>query len=115
MIKRLTLFSRKPGMSKEEFKRLWAEHRPMAHNVPYLRGFVLSYIQSEPFGRPGVADWDIGEADGIGETWWDSQEDYEKALQTPELKAWYAHGQTFIGRQKTFVTVEDVIVPVQNR
>jgi len=110
MYKRLTLFRRKRGMSKEEFKRHWGEHRSMAADVPGLRRFVLNYIQSEPFGRPGVEDWDIGPTDGIAETWWDSETSYQKALETPELKRWYAHGASFIGQQKTYCIEEEVVV-----
>ncbi|MEI8312619.1 MAG: EthD family reductase [Verrucomicrobiota bacterium] len=110
MYKRLTLFRRKNGMSVEEFRRHWSEHRPMAAEVPGLLRFVQNYIQSEPFGRPGVEDWDIGATDGIAETWWDSEASYLKALDTPELKRWYAHGASFIGQQKTYCIKEEVVV-----
>ena len=110
MYKRLTLFRRKKGMSVAEFTRLWNEHRPMAADVPGLRRYVLNHIQSEPFGRPGVEDWDIGATDGIAETWWDSEAAYQRALETPELKRWYAHGASFIGAQKTYCIEEEVVV-----
>jgi len=111
MIKRITLFTRKEGMSRAEFLRLWSEHGPMAHSVPGLRRFVLNHIVTEPFKRPGVQDWDIGHTDGIAETWWDSREAYETAVVSPALQRWYAHGASFIGRQKTYVVEEEVVVP----
>ena len=69
MIKTLTFLKRKPGITREEFRRHWKEiHGPLAARVvPGLR----RYVQSHPV--PGF-DSDI---DGIVELWWDDVEAFQ--------------------------------------
>lgn len=110
MVKRISLLTRKEGMSKDEFLKHWQDHLPMSHQVPGLRRYVLSHIVSEPV-RPDVPfAWELGEVDGIAETWFDSQEATDQAFATEEGKRWLAHGASFIGRQKTFVVHEQVVI-----
>jgi hypothetical protein len=54
--------------------------------------------------------WDIGEVDGIAETWFDDQAATDRAFASPEGRRWLAHGASFIGRQKTFVVEEEVVI-----
>jgi uncharacterized protein (TIGR02118 family) len=110
MIKRITILTRKAGMSKQEFLKHWNDHLPMSKFVPELRRYVLNHITSEP-PRPDVpVAWEMGEVDGIAETWWDDQAATDRAFSSPEGKRWLAHGATFIGRQKTFVVNEEVVI-----
>jgi uncharacterized protein (TIGR02118 family) len=110
MIKRITVLTRKPGMSKEEFLKHWNDHLPISKHVPGLRRYVLNHILAEPPRADIPAVWDMGEVDGIAETWWDDQAATDRAFATPEGKRWLAHGATFIGRQKTFVVQEQVVI-----
>lgn len=110
MVKRISLLTRKEGMSKDEFLSHWNDHLPISHDVPGLRRYVLSHIISEPQRADVPVHWDLGEVDGIAETWFDSQEATDKAFQSPEGKRWLAHGSSFIGRQKTFVVQEEVVI-----
>ena len=110
MVKRISLLTRKEGMSKEEFLRHWNDHLPISHDVPGLRRYVLSHIISEPQRADVPLKWELGEVDGIAETWFDSQEATDAAFQSPEGRRWLAHGSTFIGRQKTFVVQEEVVI-----
>ena len=109
MIKRISLLRRKDGMSREEFLRHWNDHLPMSRSVPGLRRYVICHIVDQPV-RPDVPAWDIGELDGIAETWYDSREAAALVGQTPEARRWFAHGASFIGLQKTIVVEEEVVV-----
>ncbi|HEY9281187.1 MAG TPA: EthD family reductase [Eoetvoesiella sp.] len=110
MVKRISLLTRKEGMSKEEFLKHWNDHLPISHDVPGLRRYVLSHIMSEPQRLDVPVQWELGQVDGIAETWFDSQEATDEAFSSPEGKRWLAHGATFIGRQKTFVVEEEVVI-----
>jgi uncharacterized protein (TIGR02118 family) len=68
MIKVVSWFRRKPGMSVEDFARYWRyEHPKVVLRLPGLRKYVQNhplasqYARGEPF------------ADGIAETWWDDR------------------------------------------
>ena len=110
LIKRISLLTRKPGMSKEEFLKHWNDHLPISHDVPGLRRYVLCHIVSEPVRTDVALVWDIGEVDGIAETWFDDQAATDRAFASPEGRRWLAHGASFIGRQKTFVVEEEVVI-----
>lgn len=110
LVKRISLLTRKEGMSKEEFLKHWNDHLPISHAVPGLRRYTLCHILSEPQRKDVPVVWKLGQVDGIAETWFDSQEATEKAFSSPEGLAWLAHGSTFIGRQKTFVVEEEFVI-----
>jgi uncharacterized protein (TIGR02118 family) len=110
MIKTLSLLTRKPGLSHEAFIRHWVEvHAPLAHAVPGLRRYVQSHIRAEP-SRPDIATNEIA-VDGIAELWFDDRAALERAHASPEAQRLFADGALFIGRIKTFVVEEKVIVP----
>jgi len=110
LVKRISLLTRKSGMSKEEFLKHWNDHLPISHAVPGLRKYVLCHIVSEPQRADVPLVWELGEVDGIAETWFDDQEATDRAFASAEGRAWLAHGSTFIGRQKTFVVEEQVVI-----
>ena len=110
MIKTISILTRKPEISREEFVRHWTEiHAPLAHAVPGVRRYVLSLIQQEP-SRADIPTQAV-QADGIAELWYDKVEDWRAAGASPEGKRLHADGATFIGQIKSFVTEEKVIIP----
>jgi uncharacterized protein (TIGR02118 family) len=111
MIKSIGLLTRKDGLSHEDFVKHWFEvHGPLAHAVPGLRRYVQSHILDERT-RPDIPTTDV-EIDGIAELWYDDRAAMERANATPEAKRLHADGALFIGRIKSFVVEEKVIIPV---
>ncbi|MGY6251214.1 EthD family reductase [Bosea thiooxidans] len=109
MVKLISLLTRHPHLTKNEFMRMWVEdHAPMALKVPGLRRYSLSFIIAEP-SRADVPDQSYS-ADGIAELWFDSEEAMKAVLESPELQHWRAHGATFIGKIKAFLVEEKVII-----
>lgn len=109
MIKRVSLLTRRDGMSREQFTRHWLEiHAPLARPVPGLRRYVQSHILEE-FRRPDIPTSPV-QVDGIAELWFDDQAALEKAAQTPEMRALHADGAKFIGRIKSWVVEEKVVI-----
>lgn len=110
MIKSVSLLTRRSGMSHQEFVDRWTtEHAPLAHAVPGLRRYVLSYVDAQPV-RPDIPRHGI-EVDGIAELWYDDEEGMRRALASAEMKALRDHGATIIGRIENFVTTERQIIP----
>jgi uncharacterized protein (TIGR02118 family) len=112
MIKSISLLTRKAGLSHEEFVRHWLDvHAPLAHAVPEVRRYVQSHIVGERT-RPDIPTADV-DIDGIAELWYDDRAAMERANASPEAKALHADGALFIGRIKTFIAEEKVIIPRQ--
>ena len=110
MIKSVGLLTRKDGITHEDFVKHWYEiHAPLAHAVPGVRRYVQSHIVAERT-RPDIPATDIA-IDGIAELWYDDREAMERANATPEAKRLHADGALFIGRIKSFVVEEKIIIP----
>jgi uncharacterized protein (TIGR02118 family) len=87
----------------------WVEtHAPLAHKVPGLRRYVQNHIRGERT-RADIEATAV-EIDGIAELWFDDQAALETASRTPEMKALHADGALFIGRIKSYIVEEKVIV-----
>ena len=111
MIKAISLLTRKDGLTHEQFVKHWLEiHAPLAHAVPGIRRYVQSHIVDER-KRADIAPLGVeAEIDGIAELWYDDRDAMARALATPEAKALHADGARFIGRIKTFIVEEKVII-----
>ena len=110
MIKTISLLTRKSGMTHEQFMAHWVDiHAPLAYAVPGLRRYVQSHIHEQPT-RPDIPTTDI-DVDGIAELWYDDRAALARAHASPEAQALFADGALFIGRIKTFIVDEAVIVP----
>ena len=97
MIKRISLLTRKPELTHDEFVHHWLEvHGPLARLVPGIRRYVQSHIQGESV-RADIPATDV-EIDGIAELWYDSAEAMERSSATPEAQALYADGALIIGQ-----------------
>jgi uncharacterized protein (TIGR02118 family) len=109
MIKTVGLLTRKNGWTREQFTKHWVEvHAPLAHKVPGLRRYVQSHIRGERT-RTDIEATPL-EIDGIAELWFDDQAALETAARTPEMKALHADGALFIGRIKSYIVEEKVII-----
>ena len=109
MIKSISLLTRKPGMTHEQFVKHWVEtHAPLALAVPGLRRYVQSHILEERT-RPDIKTTDV-EIDGIAELWWDDREAMARGNASPEAKALHADGALFIGQIKSYTIEEKTII-----
>ncbi|HEU5192886.1 MAG TPA: EthD domain-containing protein [Methylomirabilota bacterium] len=109
MIKSVTLLTRKPGLTHEQFMRHWVEiHAPLALRVPGIRRYVQTHLLEERT-RPDIPSSDF-EIDGVAELWYDDHDSMRRALASPEGKALYADGALFIGQVKTYTTQELVVI-----
>jgi uncharacterized protein (TIGR02118 family) len=110
VIKVLSLLTRKPDLSHDEFVKHWRDvHGPLAHGIPGLRRYVQSHITGTRT-RADIAELDI-DIDGIAELWYDDAASMAAASATPEAKRLYADGALFISRIKTFVIDEQEVIP----
>ncbi|HEV8679843.1 MAG TPA: EthD family reductase [Stellaceae bacterium] len=111
MIKSISLLTRRPELSHDEFVRHWLEvHAPLAHAVPGVRRYVQNHIEGERT-RPDIATTAVA-VDGIAELWYDDRAAMDRANASPEAKRLHDDGALFIGGIKTFTVEEKVIIPL---
>ena len=110
MIKSLSLLTRRPELTHDEFVRHWVEiHAPLAHAVPGVRRYVQNHIQGERH-RADIPTTEIA-VDGIAEPWYDDLAAMDRANSSPEAKRLHDDGALFIGGIKSFIVEEKVIIP----
>jgi uncharacterized protein (TIGR02118 family) len=79
-VKAVTFFTRKPGLSVEDFQRHWLEiHGPIAITLPGLRRYVQSHTRRSAYGAGRVPAYD-----GAVLTWFDSIDELRRVPGTPE-------------------------------
>jgi uncharacterized protein (TIGR02118 family) len=121
MIKFVFCAKRRPHMSRAEFQEYW-----LHHHGPLFKKFAdtyraVRYVQSHTIDSSlnenirqsrGMSQ----EYDGVGEIWWQSEEDFLAAISSPEgqkLRAMFVEDEArFIdlSASSAFFTVEHVLV-----
>lgn len=110
MIKVLTWFSRKPGMTVDDFRGYWRDEHPKAVlRMPGLRAY-----NQNPTADSGYAKGNPY-CDGIAETWWDDLDAIRAQRGTAELDALMIDEAEFIdpARRQQLVVSEVVINDVE--
>jgi uncharacterized protein (TIGR02118 family) len=98
------------GLHDKGFVKHWlAVHAPHPPAEPGVRRYVQSHIVAERT-RPDIPTTDV-EIDGIAELWYDDRAAMECANASPEARRLHADGALFIGRIKSFIVEEKVIIP----
>lgn len=105
MIKALTWFSRKPGMSVDDFRTYWRTEHPKA--VLKMPGLV-AYNQN-PVNDIGVSQG-ARFCDGVAETWWEDLETIRAHRGTDELAALMADEDRFINPDGRHTLLVDEVV-----
>jgi len=109
MIKSISLLTRRPELTHEQFVRHWIEiHAPLAHAVPGMRRYVQNHIEGTRI-RPDIPET-LVDVDGIAETWFDDRDTMARANASPEAKRLHDDGTLFIGRIKSFIVEEKFII-----
>jgi len=94
MIKRMTQWSPREGMSREEALRYWREeHAPLLERVPGVTRYVQNLCIPGPDGaEPPYA--------GLGEVWFESLPAVHTAMESAEWHAVIADAATFMDTER---------------
>ena len=106
-VKLIYCIRRKPGLTREEFSRYWADvHGPIGARIPGLRKLVQSHGLEVP-GESRPADFD-----GMAELWFDDLAAILAARQSAEWAASTADETNFVDRSGSayFVSEERQIL-----
>ena len=91
MLKLVFPLRRLPTLSREEFQRYWYEtHGPLVRRhakALRIRRYVQLHTLDDPINAALQESRGAEEPyDGVAELWWESREDLEQALATPEAQ-----------------------------
>ena len=108
MFKLCFALRRAPQLSREEFQRYWRErHAPLVEkhrDALRIRRYVQLHTLDHPLNEPLRSSRGGPEPfDGVAELWWDSEEDLNAAVATPEGAA---AGAELLEDEKRFIDLE---------
>jgi len=118
MIKRMTIMTRKPGMSRESFADYWTRvHAPLLASHPAVKRLVINV--TEQFVRFSVRNEDPTDPlratvvtqipDGFVELWFADRESMEAMYRSDFAKKLVADAENFVGSIATFIVDERAI------
>lgn len=105
MYKVVTVYKRKPGMEVEAFQQRWFDtHGPIVARLPDIRRHVQSHCLVQGYRKGELA------CDGIGEMWFDSREDWERAKRDPAFEAVIRDESEFVDPSRKVIMPVEVLV-----
>lgn len=105
MVKIAILMKRRPGLSVEDFQdHLRTRYGPLALCGPGLRRYVQSCALPQGYARGELL------FDAVGEMWFDSLDDYEHSMRSPEFAPARDEESAFLDRARTVAMPVDVHV-----
>ena len=115
MIKRITIMTRKPGMTREAFADYWTRvHAPLLASHPAVKRLVVNV--TERFVRFSVRNEDRDDPlrstivtqtpDGFVELWFANREEMEAMYSSDFTRKLVADAEHFVGAIATFVVDE---------
>lgn len=115
MIKRVTLMTRKPGMTREAFADYWTRvHGPLLASHPAVKRFTINVTQE--FVRFSVRNEDPADPlrstivtqtpDGIVELWFEDRESMSAMYASDFSRRLVADAEHFVGAIATFIVDE---------
>jgi uncharacterized protein (TIGR02118 family) len=107
MIKQISFFKRKAGVSVDDFQVHWRTlHADLVRRLPGLRRYVQNHTLASGYARHEP------DYDGVAEAWFDTTDDMRATVGTAELEAIRADEHNFIDRSSmgTILTTEVLII-----
>jgi uncharacterized protein (TIGR02118 family) len=103
MIKRTSLVWKRPGLTNDEFRRLWlGRHVEYAKQLKGLREYVIDFVTDGPDGAPN----------GIATLRFDTREALDAAFSDPALKEGLLRTrEQFSAAVQVMIVEEELIVP----
>jgi uncharacterized protein (TIGR02118 family) len=109
-VKVISLLQKKPDQTLAHFMNHWTTiHKPMAHAVPGVGRYTI-YKSREELKRPDIPDLPAAAYDGIAECYYANQAAMDLTFNSPEAAEWFKDGALFIGKIRTFVLKETVVI-----
>lgn len=102
MVKRVGLVARKDGLSRQAFIQHWmGAHADVVRQLVGLRGLRFGLVID-----PADGDWD-----GIGELWFDSVADAQRAFAAEPVRSMLVNDrQEFLGRSEVYFVDEHTAI-----
>lgn len=106
LLKRMSLITRLPGLSEEDFRREWKIHGDHVRKMPGVGGYRQNVIVARELVKGEPCSYEDLPIDGIVEMWFRDAGTLQAAFSSPEGKTTMAHAKSFLGEITAFLVEE---------
>ncbi len=104
LVKRMSILTRKRGLTPEQFKsEWWGFHADAVRKFPNIMGYTQNFVTERSVGLGQPASYDALPIDGMVELWFRSVADIEAAFRSPAANVSQTHALSFIEEITTFL------------
>ncbi|QRM30295.1 EthD domain-containing protein [Microvirga sp. VF16] len=104
LVKRMSILTRKSGLTPEQFKdEWWGFHAKAVKKFPNLMGYTQNFVTERSAGLGKPASHEELPIDGMVELWFRSVADIEAAFRSPAANVSQTHALSFIAEITTFL------------
>ncbi|WP_262028144.1 EthD domain-containing protein [Microvirga sp. Mcv34] len=104
LVKRMSILTRKRGLTPEQFKsEWWGFHADAVRKFPNLMGYTQNLLTGRSAGLGQSASYEALPIDGMVELWFRSVADIEAAFRSPAANVSQTHALSFIEEITTFL------------
>lgn len=110
LLKRMSLITRLPGMSGEDFRREWRVHADFVRTMSGVDAYRQNVIVAREREKGVPCDYEELPIDGVVEMWFRDADTLRAAFASPQGQRTMAHAKTFLGEITAFLVEERRIV-----
>lgn len=110
LLKRMSLITRLPGMSEEDFRREWRVHADFVRTMTGVGAYRQNVIVARERDKGVPCDYEDLPIDGIVEMWFSDAASLRAEFASPNGQRTMAHAKTFLGEITAFLVDERRIV-----
>jgi uncharacterized protein (TIGR02118 family) len=104
LVKRMSILTRKPGLTPAQFKaEWWGFHAEAVKAFPNLMGYTQNFVTERSISLGKSASYEALPIDGMVELWFRSVGDIEAAFRSPAANVSQTHALSFIAEITTFL------------
>jgi uncharacterized protein (TIGR02118 family) len=106
LLKRMSIITRLPGLSEEDFRREWKVHGDLVRKMPGVSAYRQNVVVAREREKGKPCDYETLPIDGIVELWFEDETTLQNAFESPAGQTTMAHAKTFLGQITAFLVNE---------
>jgi len=106
LLKRMSIITRLPGLSEEDFRREWRVHADLVRKMPGVSAYRQNVVVAREREKGKPCDYETLPIDGIVELWFQDETTLQNSFGSPTGQNTMAHAKSFLGEITAFLVKE---------
>jgi uncharacterized protein (TIGR02118 family) len=110
LLKRMSIITRLPGLSEEDFRREWRIHGDHVRKMPGVSAYRQNVLVARELVKGTPCAYEDLPIDGIVELWFRDEASLQAAFGSAQGRTTMAHAKSFLGEITAFLVAERQVV-----